>query len=63
MLFIAITNWRRKLGALLRFALFLLLIGVVVPQLLNLLAARLAAPREQGAAPRGLRVELPLTRR
>lgn len=59
MLLITITRWRDKLGLLLRLALFLALIGLVIPHCLNLIAERIAGYRSRGeeGQPPALRVE------
>lgn len=59
MLFIAITKWKDKCRFVLRLILFLLLLGLVIPKLLNYLAAEIAEykiPPDERMPP-ALRVE------
>ncbi|MDH7576250.1 MAG: hypothetical protein QHH75_00230 [Bacillota bacterium] len=59
MLLIAITNWRRKLGLICRLILFLVLIGLIVPQFLSFIIGGIANFQNQteGKHPPALRVE------
>ncbi len=59
MLLITITDWRRKLGLIFRLILFLALIGLIIPQLLNFIAGGIADFKggAEGKHPPALRVE------
>jgi hypothetical protein len=58
-LLVTITNWKHKLGVLFRLFLFLLLIGLVIPQFLSLIAGELAElkGRSEITKPPAMRVE------
>lgn len=59
MLLITITEWKRKCGIILRLVVFLILIGLIIPQFLNFIAAQISSyrVRPEGGTPPGLRVE------
>jgi hypothetical protein len=61
MFLITVTNWKYKAGVLLRLVLFLVLIGLVIPQLLNYVAAEISSLKShpEGIQPPALRVEKP----
>ncbi len=47
MLLITITNWKRKASVVFRLLLFLLLIGLIIPQFLSFIASGLADREDQ----------------
>lgn len=59
MLLVTITNWKHKLGVVFRLFLFLLLIGLVIPQFLTFIAGELAdlKGRSEITRPPAMRVE------
>lgn len=59
MLLITITNWRQKLGVILRLIFFLILIGLAIPQFLNFITGQLVNLRDHSEKvhPPALRVE------
>lgn len=59
MLLVTITNWKRKLAVICRFLLFLLLIGLIIPQFLTYIAGELVdlKSRSDASRPPAMRVE------
>lgn len=59
MLLVTITNWKRKLSVILRLFLFLLLIGLIIPQFLTFIAGEMAGlkGRTEEFQPPAMRVE------
>jgi hypothetical protein len=47
MFLITVTDWKRKAGVCLRLLIFLVLIGLVVPQLLNFITGELAGSKSR----------------
>jgi hypothetical protein len=62
MYLIAVTNWRHKVGVVIRLLLFLLLIWMITPQFFNFLSGHIASFKNHllQSQPAEMRVERPL---